>query len=348
MPEQWSKLLTKSAITREDYAKDPQAVLDVLEFYTDHQKRELEEMGGPSMGRSNSAMSSAMSSTTTAVGSPSSSLGGYPDSSAPARFNAGTGLGGMAKNSPLGSSYDMSRPSVSRQDSSTNGDLPSAAARAAEIVNGGGSGHPFAAAAQQQQSRPLPQGPQPSRTAPPRPLLATRTAPSPPSNNNGIKPAAEDLRARQKAQGPPAAPAGVPQRKESLQVTPLPPIPTQQSPKPPQEQRTKTPEPRPILNQKPAAAVTPATIPVKPLQPKKIQIQEQEKPKPAGNGVAAAAAALENPKPKEKEKRISTMTEVQIMEKLRQVVCDDDPKLLYSKIKKVGQGYVFLSLLLGI
>lgn len=29
MPEQWSKLLTKSAITREDYAKDPQAVLDV-------------------------------------------------------------------------------------------------------------------------------------------------------------------------------------------------------------------------------------------------------------------------------------------------------------------------------
>lgn len=50
--------------------------------------------------------------------------------------------------------------------------------------------------------------------------------------------------------------------------------------------------------------------------------------------MAAAAAALEKPK----EKRISTMTEVQIMEKLRQVVSEDDPKLLYSKIKKVGQG----------
>lgn len=58
--------------------------------------------------------------------------------------------------------------------------------------------------------------------------------------------------------------------------------------------------------------------------------------KPGGGSVAAAAAALE--KPKEKEKRISTMTEVQIMEKLRQVVSDDDPKLIYSKIKKVGQG----------
>jgi len=56
--------------------------------------------------------------------------------------------------------------------------------------------------------------------------------------------------------------------------------------------------------------------------------------------VAAAAAALEKPKPKEPEKRISTMTEVQIMEKLRSVVCPDDPKLLYSKIKKIGQGCV--------
>ena len=45
MPEQWSKLLTKSAITREDYQRNPQAVLEVLEFYTDHQKREMEELG---------------------------------------------------------------------------------------------------------------------------------------------------------------------------------------------------------------------------------------------------------------------------------------------------------------
>ena len=59
---------------------------------------------------------------------------------------------------------------------------------------------------------------------------------------------------------------------------------------------------------------------------------------PPSGSVAAAAAALE--KPKEKEKRISTMTEVQIMEKLRSVESADDPKVLYSKIKKIGQGYV--------
>jgi len=40
------------------------------------------------------------------------------------------------------------------------------------------------------------------------------------------------------------------------------------------------------------------------------------------------------------------MTEVQIMEKLRNVVCDEDPKLLYSKIKKVGQGYANTVLML--
>lgn len=39
MPEQWSKLLTSSAITQEDYEKNPQAVLDVLEFYTETQKK---------------------------------------------------------------------------------------------------------------------------------------------------------------------------------------------------------------------------------------------------------------------------------------------------------------------
>jgi protein-serine/threonine kinase len=41
MPEQWSKLLTQSATTREDYQRNPQA----LEFYTDNHKCEMEEMG---------------------------------------------------------------------------------------------------------------------------------------------------------------------------------------------------------------------------------------------------------------------------------------------------------------
>lgn len=46
LPEQWSRLLQSSAITREDYAKNPVAVIEALEFYTDHQKQQhYEELG---------------------------------------------------------------------------------------------------------------------------------------------------------------------------------------------------------------------------------------------------------------------------------------------------------------
>jgi serine/threonine-protein kinase CLA4 len=97
------------------------------------------------------------------------------------------------------------------------------------------------------------------------------------------------------------------------------------------------------------ATVTNGPPPVKPLQTAKKPTQPggitavvdgDDSKAPGSGGVAAAAAALEKPKPKDVEKRISTMTEAQIMEKMRSVVDPDDPKLLYSKIKKIGQGYV--------
>ncbi|KIM42048.1 hypothetical protein M413DRAFT_27572 [Hebeloma cylindrosporum] len=371
MPEQWSKLLTKSAITREDYAKDPQAVLDVLEFYTDHQKRELEDM----------------------------SLG------APARFGAGTGFGGaksIDNGRPGPKRTDTSPPGLGADSDN----LPSAAARAAELVNGS---HVASAISTVQGPRALPL-PQATRAAPPRPLIsAGRPAPPAPggsatlaSGKTELTPLAADLRSRAKAHGPPTTTA--PARNESLpslqaeqqaarqlqerqdqqwqqeqiqrqqeQRTELwqqqqqaeekyllqqQKVQDQQQQRPPlapskSAPANTTPATQPATG---AAGATAGPPPVLPLQPaKKVQIQAQEKPvkataPAAGGGVAAAAAALE--KPKEKEKRISTMTEVQIMEKLRQVVCDDDPKLLYSKIKKVGQGasghvYVAKTLLTG-
>ncbi|KAJ7160868.1 STE/STE20/PAKA protein kinase [Mycena filopes] len=329
MPDQWSKLLTKSAITREDYAKDPQAVLDVLEFYTDHQKRELErEM----------------------------------DTGAPARFNAGTGLGGMGKMSGSTSSLNDRPSPAKRQDSAPPG-----------LDLSGSPSSSFSSPPRSQQQQPL----QSSRPAPPRPLLTgTRPAPAAPPLNGGPAvpskspsdlPSSADLRARQKALGPPAGSnTAIPLRKDSLQTAP-----NQQQQR--QEQRAEAAkrerereqqrerdrdqqqDSRPPLgppsktaptSNAPSASAAGATAgppPVKPLQPAKkpmIQFDEKagEKVGQGTQGVAAAAAALEKKEGGMKEKRISTMTEVQIMEKLRQVVCDDDPKLLYSKIKKVGQG----------
>ncbi|KAG6848441.1 hypothetical protein H0H93_016921 [Arthromyces matolae] len=136
MPEQWTKLLTKSAITREDYAKNPQAVLEVLEFYTDHQKRELEDLG--------TLFNLSISESKKYLTHPPSIPG------APARFNAGTGLGGISKGgsstsgtaSPSNTGLIGARPMAKRQESAPPGlntdtdNLATAAAAAAELVNG--------------------------------------------------------------------------------------------------------------------------------------------------------------------------------------------------------------------
>ncbi|TFK92911.1 Pkinase-domain-containing protein [Polyporus arcularius HHB13444] len=348
LPDAWSKLLTKSAITREDYAKDPQAVLDVLEFYTDHQKREMEEMGYSSMGGARGPGSSYSSSST---------LSPYDTSSAP-RFNAGTGLGGAG----MGKMSLDGRPSMKRQDSAPahlNGDTvngtQAALARAAEVVNGSHLQHANTVSAAQTNAAlrgPIPPMGAPgqlqaSRPAPQRPLLSANRpappAPKPPLPDHS--PSSSELRLRAKAQGPPSEqttkPPGLiqPERKESLdRVGPSSRpnmIPAKSSP------ATGQPMSQPAPG---AAGSTVGPPPVKPLQPKKPQGPKEP---PAvtvtgtgdddRGGVAAAAAALEKPK-MEKEKRISTMNEAQIMEKLRSVVCPDDPKALYSKIRKVGQG----------
>lgn len=48
LPAQWSKLLTSSAITKEEAAKNPEAVLDVLQFYTQQHASDGAETVGPS------------------------------------------------------------------------------------------------------------------------------------------------------------------------------------------------------------------------------------------------------------------------------------------------------------
>ena len=395
MPETWQKLLTKSAITREDYAKDPQAVLDVLEFYTDHQKREMEELGLYPNSRPGTSGSNLSGTTLTP-----STLSPYSQTSSTPRFNAGTGFGGIGK-----TSLD-SRPQMRRQDSApgamnsdpdqrggTQTTLPQnlALARAAELVNGAHIQHATISGNNTSGIRPpLPQlsptiSPTTSGTAnlqanrppPPRPLLtANRPAPPAPGQKSPLQdytPSSADFRARTKAQGPPVdhspKPPGMvtdspPLRKESLKEkdrerelrerdrererererdTER----EQREEKRPQIAPSKSlpgssnPVTSPVLG--PAGSVT-GPPPVKPLQPVKktttpaVTVTQPEEE----GGVEAAAAALEkqSEKPKEKEKRISTMTEAQIMEKLRSVVSQDDPKLLYSKIRKVGQGCV--------
>lgn len=46
LPDEWSRLLNASAITHEDYARDPQAVIEALEFYSGNLKTEQENPYG--------------------------------------------------------------------------------------------------------------------------------------------------------------------------------------------------------------------------------------------------------------------------------------------------------------
>ena len=65
-----------------------------------------------------------------------------------------------------------------------------------------------------------------------------------------------------------------------------------------------------------------------PQQQPPAQQQQQQQPQPPQK------------ERKPKEIRLSTLSESQIMEKLRSVVSKGDPTTIYAKIKKVGQGYI--------
>ncbi|PWZ01504.1 putative Cla4-p21-activated kinase [Testicularia cyperi] len=196
LPEQWSKLLTTSAITREDYEKNPQAVLDVLEFYTDIQKRERDDfgLGTPTMNLQSGRKPSEMAGATSAP-----------------RFNAGTGYAGSA-NADTSSSLSKQAPGYSGV------------------------------------SKPAPSDAFPGSSMS-----------SPAAQAAGLRP----------------APSSAPRRPSD----------------------------------------------------------DGRRPE-----MSAGDAGGKTAQQKEAERRISTMSEAQIMEKLRSVVSQEDPNMLYSKIKKVGQG----------
>lgn len=281
LPDQWTKLLTSSAITREDYAKNPQAVLEVLEFYTDHQKRENEEMGAMGSSRMDSGDSSSMG---------------------PPRFKAGTGLAGAA---PPGSSQS--------RGPQTGGTAPSVSPATRPPPNTVRSNNNVRQP-QLKSSASTPQLNQPSSVPPP------NLPPTQPSQDRYYN-QADDANDR----------VGISSdmRSMSLDDQQTDPVPARIK----QEPKLKAARPPPPPPSAPVTAPTPAPAPAASTEPEPAPL----------TGTAAAAAALEGTgKPKKAvtpaERRISTLTEAQIMDKLRSVVSQDDPKALYSTIRKVGQG----------
>ncbi|KAF9439183.1 Protein kinase [Entomortierella beljakovae] len=263
LPEQWTRLLTGSAITKEDYANNPQAVLEVLEFYTDQTKRNEEEYGTASLVPSSLPLV------------PSDSEGDRWANLIP-RQQPATPTGRPDRpQRPERPDRPEDRPMIPERSLSTD-ILPVTQRMSSLGIYDDRQGG--------------------SRTAPPKsPNLHPDYAPPSPTFTPPLS----------------SSPSG-----KYNNPPPKPPTLQQQGPYG-QLPRSNT---SPIgLNQPGANAKPPVAA------------------RPAVDDAAAALNGTSAPKVVV-ERRISTMTEAEIMEKLRSVVSSGDPSTLYSKIKKVGQG----------
>lgn len=332
LPEQWTRLLTSSAITKEDYAKNPQAVLDVLEFYTDIQKRERDEYG---MGTTALGMTDVGDALGTRTNGPTTS----------ARFGAGTGLAGQRSESSLdrfaapsshrspprtvapSSSAYQSTAAVNRPLARSNGDSvnqsphrtapapPSRQQSSPTLADSASTSSPYSASSDGTSRHPAPRSDLiPSRTAPPAPGAATSTQlpvakdySSAPRSHGGLKPLLTSSAAR-------LATAQNSTTRQNVPMATSIGVKTQQPSSSAVSAGPRPAPPPPVIGQ--AASKGPLPVPK----------------------TAKAVDALKKGDRAEGDRRISSMSEAQIMNKLRTVCSADDPNTLYSKIKKVGQG----------
>ncbi|KAL7822432.1 PAK kinase [Trichoderma gracile] len=332
LPPEWSKLLNSSAITKEDYERNPQAVFEVLDFYTtDLAKQNDNQFGGgvPPGAMQNKPMG----------------MGGGGAGVAPPRpphpGSAGSPYGhsGPARPSPGGqqqrqqaqtssptytSAADAAREEQRRRQREAeererremeeyNASLPKNKVPMAqqEIGGGyGGSGGP-SAADRFNPSRAAPPAPKPAQQI--NGLKAQRPAPAPPTAGSGRPPVVPQSSSNSAPRSP------VAQRNES---------PSSRAPNGAQATQQRQP---------PAQQQQPARLPasVKPLNVSKVnQNQAQSEPKPA----EPAPPKQQTPAERKQDVRMSTMSENEVMAKLKEAVSKEDPNLSYSKQKKIGQG----------
>jgi serine/threonine-protein kinase CLA4 len=387
LPQEWEKLLTASAITKEDYKKNPQAVIEVLEFYSEHNMRAQH----PEMYSSTTPTPPAMNQnkqlgfpTGNAVAPPrpapptqsqrydSSQFVNKYQEGAPPRSTNGTPKPEVQRAQADKSGYDMEADArkikelhnqeqrrkmeeeakrvreIQRQrerdkererereaeqnrmeQEAYNASIPKSRTPLAKQELGGYGGgpedryNPSRAAPQapgSQAGRPQLQGAvkQPAmaaqRPAPSAPTANTRS-PSRPANE-GVQNSQTSLRSPEAKYREPS-PGAADSRKE-----------------------------QPHTRQQPNGTngSTPASrLPAPVQQPKPLNVANKQtsSAKTTTDARKEAEMALTTKKPEEgrtKEVRMSSMSESEVMAKLKQVVSKDNPLESYSKQKKIGQG----------
>lgn len=393
LPTEWERLLNASAITKEDYKKNPEAVVEVLQFYSDITNRKDHPDMYPSLMptppvSTNQNMQLGHGGGGTAIAPPRPPPpGSYgptsrsPQNDPPSRNGTPTSqqrnVSNPEQDKKIGMDADMRRimdeearkikaakeqrdrakaeEEQNRRDQEAyNASIPKSRAPMAKQEIGGYNGG----------ADESPNGRfNPSRNAPPAPGVdrarqqpqgslrgptAQRQAPQPPMASNGS------------AQGVPRAPFAQKQPSSRSQ-SPSNPQQSLRTPSKPEQQRQPSPSSRAqaTINERnqtnqnhvrangaqtngapraqPPTRIPAAAQPVAPLNVKQPTGAPSE-PADAHKQAEMALTAKGPAATRQKEVRMSSMTESQVMEKLKQVVSKDDPQLSYSKQKKIGQG----------
>lgn len=373
LPPEWSKLLNSSAITKEDYERNPQAVFEVLEFYSDITKRannpdefpsltptpnvglnQNKQLGYPTGGAGVAPPRPGQALRNNSYGTPLSIAGSNPPRrpSPPDQQQQRQQMQQMASNYVNPQDREAQRQKQleaqrqrdqelrdketedqNRRDMEAyNAALPKTRpTMAQQEVGGFGGGGGTTDRYNPSRAAPPAPRPQQGQTAP---LRTQRQAPSAPTANNGARP---PMTAQQSSSsglrdqnGGTRSPARVePQRP--------------QDPRYPNGQNgSQQSAPRAPPSQNPPPSRLPG--PIQQVKPLNVAAKQ---PTGAPNGIqqndavkAAEAALTAKPTPTERKQdvRMSTMSENEVMTKLKEAVSKDDPNLSYSKQKKIGQG----------
>jgi hypothetical protein len=344
LPVEWQKLLNSSALTQDDMAKNPQAVVEALEFYTTKlQKRAddpkqfssltptppIDAYGNKQLGHGNGIAP--------------------PRPQPPVAYTRKESYSSTRNVSPAGSQPSLSRTNTAPQYdpriederrrkederrrmlekqrvyedtqrreaqelAEYNASLPKHKLPLAQQEVGGGGysdDRDASPSSRYQPSRPAPAAPSSSsqKVNPVRQLTAQRQAPTAPSPNGSSSSIPRPGQSSQRQQSPNS------QKKPGNAGAPGVHMPSGSS-----HQREHSPAAVKPLN---VASKQPTGVPMDPI-------------KKAEMALTAAPPKKEEPR---KDVRMSSMTDAQVMEKLREVVSKERPLDSYNKQKKIGQG----------
>ncbi|KAH6636191.1 kinase-like domain-containing protein [Chaetomium tenue] len=347
LPEEWTRLLNSSAITKEDVEKNPQAVFEVLDFYSDMTKRaeNPDQYGGSPV-----PVASPSNLQNDQFGYPSGNSVAPPRQPKPIQRSPGSYQSPspqpLASPSPRAMDQQMQqlqgvspnyisadrmreeqrareveRQRAEREEQARreleayNASLPKTKVPLAQQEIGGGYSSPPSQADRYNPTRAAPKAPQAQS------LRAQRPAPAPPGTSSApSRPPLAQQNSSTSVRDPTAQTQRTPRMDQANGPSAAARYPNQTQARGPNGQPQVQPPSR-------------LPAPVKPLNVSK----------PGGNtdAVKAAEAALTaKPSPSERKQdvRMSTMSEGEVMAKLREVVSKDDPNRLYAKQKKIGQG----------